>query len=83
VGVRRYLWLHTTYYCTKQIVPALHRLFKLVGADVEQWLAQLPPPPRATPAKRFAATGAVQSFGGSRGGGRGGEGDCWGNHEED
>lgn len=68
------LRLNDKYYCTKQIVPALHRCLSLVGADVHAWLAQLPPPPRATPAKRFAATGAVQLFGGMGGVGGGGGG---------
>lgn len=46
------LRLHAEYYCKKQIVPALQRCLGLVGADVPAWLAEVPPPPRATANKR-------------------------------
>ena len=46
------LRLHAEYYCKKQIVPSLQRCLGLVGADVPAWLAEVPPPPRATANKR-------------------------------
>jgi DNA polymerase zeta len=36
------LRLHDTYYITKQIIPALQRVFGLVGADLKLWFAELP-----------------------------------------
>jgi len=46
--------LHHVYYITKQILPALDRLFSLVGVDVKTWYNELPkslrsnrPPPVA------------------------------------
>ncbi|KAI9190114.1 DNA polymerase zeta [Blastocladiella emersonii ATCC 22665] len=32
------------YYITKQVIPALERLFKLFGADIAQWYADMPKP---------------------------------------
>ena len=43
------------YYVEKQIVPAMKRLFDLVGADVGAWYRELPPPPREPPTKRLLA----------------------------
>jgi DNA polymerase zeta len=34
--------IHSTYYITKQILPALDRLFSLLGAKVSSWFAELP-----------------------------------------
>jgi DNA polymerase zeta len=34
--------IHSTYYITKQIVPALNRVFSLLGASVSSWYAELP-----------------------------------------
>ncbi|KAG0605129.1 hypothetical protein M758_9G034000 [Ceratodon purpureus] len=49
------LRLHDTYYITKQIIPALQRIFGLVGADLKQWYAELPrvyrPPTSKRPGK--------------------------------
>lgn len=39
-GVR----LNTTYYITKQILPALNRIFSLVGVRVGIWYAEMPRP---------------------------------------
>jgi DNA polymerase zeta len=36
------LFLHGTYYIEKQINPALDRVFRLVGADINQWFKALP-----------------------------------------
>nr|KAJ3418661.1 hypothetical protein HK105_008010 [Polyrhizophydium stewartii] len=38
----RALRLHATYYITKQINPALARMFNLIGADVEKWFQEMP-----------------------------------------
>lgn len=39
---RKQLHLHTTYYITKQIIPALDRLLSLVGVDVAHWYRIMP-----------------------------------------
>ena len=36
------LRLNANYYITKQIIPALSRVFQLVGADVSSWWADMP-----------------------------------------
>jgi DNA polymerase zeta len=36
------LRLHATYYTTKQLIPALERVFQLLGADVRQWYSETP-----------------------------------------
>ncbi|KAJ3371311.1 DNA polymerase zeta, partial [Kappamyces sp. JEL0680] len=41
------LQLHATYYITKQIIPALARVFNLVGADLTLWYHQMPKISRA------------------------------------
>jgi len=46
------LRLHDTYYITKQIIPALQRVFGLVGADLRQWYAELPRVYRPPTSKR-------------------------------
>ncbi|KNC96642.1 DNA polymerase (pol2) [Spizellomyces punctatus DAOM BR117] len=43
----RTLQLHGTYYITRQIIPALSRVFALVGADVESWFNEMPKVQRA------------------------------------
>ncbi|KAJ3040197.1 DNA polymerase zeta [Rhizophlyctis rosea] len=43
----RTLRLHGTYYITKQIIPALSRIFNLVGADLERWFEEMPKVHRA------------------------------------
>ena len=56
------LRLHDTYYITKQIIPALQRVFGLVGADLRQWYAELPrvyrPPTSKRPGKVTSKTEA-------------------------
>jgi DNA polymerase zeta len=34
--------IHSTYYITKQMIPALHRIFSLIGASVASWYAEMP-----------------------------------------
>lgn len=70
------LRLHSVYYITKQIIPALERVFSLVGADLRGWFAAMPRPSRLLPQKRPAAAlpaaaGGGGGFGGARGGGGG------------
>ena len=48
------LRLHGQYYITKQILPALDRLFSLLGVDVHEWFASMGRPQRLLPHKRPA-----------------------------
>lgn len=34
--------LHAMYYITKQMIPALDRIFSLIGVDVNSWFTQMP-----------------------------------------
>ncbi|XVF57453.1 hypothetical protein PTKIN_Ptkin06aG0206800 [Pterospermum kingtungense] len=38
--------LNDLYYITKQIIPALQRVFGLVGADLNKWFSEMPRPAR-------------------------------------
>lgn len=38
--------LNDVYYITKQIIPALQRVFGLVGADLNRWFSEMPLPVR-------------------------------------
>lgn len=49
------LQLHGHYYITKQILPALDRLFSLLGVDVHEWYASMSRPQRLLPHKRPAS----------------------------
>ncbi|PKI51528.1 hypothetical protein CRG98_028088 [Punica granatum] len=44
--------LNGVYYITKQIIPALQRVFGLVGADLNQWFLEMPRPTRENLGKR-------------------------------
>lgn len=59
------LRLHSLYYITKQIIPALDRVMALVGVDVTSWFATMPRPHRLLPQKR--PTGALPLAGGGGG----------------
>lgn len=49
--------LNDIYYINKQIIPALQRVFGLVGADLNKWLLEMPRPVREAFTKRpFYAT---------------------------
>ncbi|KAF9453810.1 DNA/RNA polymerase [Macrolepiota fuliginosa MF-IS2] len=37
-----HLQLDATYYITRVLIPPLERIFNLVGADVQQWFAEMP-----------------------------------------
>ena len=43
------LRLHATYYITKQIIPALNRVFLLAGADLKSWFLDIPQSTRTLP----------------------------------
>lgn len=44
--------LNDLYYINKQIIPALQRVFGLVGADLNRWFSEMPRPARDTFSKR-------------------------------
>ncbi|KAM5561236.1 DNA polymerase zeta catalytic subunit [Rosa sericea] len=44
--------LNDLYYIQKQIIPALQRVFGLVGADLQQWFSDMPRPVREAFGKR-------------------------------
>lgn len=44
--------LNDLYYINKQIIPALQRVFGLVGADLNNWFLEMPRPSREHFAKR-------------------------------
>ncbi|CAN6226497.1 unnamed protein product [Urochloa humidicola] len=48
--------LNELYYITKQIIPALQRVFGLLGADLNKWFNDMPRPIRPTLAKRQSAS---------------------------
>ncbi len=52
VSKDRGLRLNEMYYISKQIVPALERVFSLLGADVRSWWAAMPKTTRWQPTKR-------------------------------
>ncbi|XP_027107695.1 DNA polymerase zeta catalytic subunit isoform X2 [Coffea arabica] len=44
--------LNEVYYIRKQIIPALQRVFGLVGADLNRWFSDMPRPEREAVGKR-------------------------------
>ncbi|KAF9605351.1 hypothetical protein IFM89_016486 [Coptis chinensis] len=46
--------LNDLYYINKQIIPALQRVFGLVGADLKRWFSEMPRPVRSAVGKRFS-----------------------------
>ncbi|XP_020108239.1 DNA polymerase zeta catalytic subunit isoform X3 [Ananas comosus] len=46
--------LNDLFYINKQIIPALQRVFGLVGADLNRWFSEMPRPVRPTAAKRLS-----------------------------
>ncbi|CAN8238640.1 unnamed protein product [Cochlearia groenlandica] len=44
--------LNDLYYINKQIIPALQRVFGLVGADLNQWFLEMPRPTRGSLGQR-------------------------------
>lgn len=57
------LRLHSIYYITKQIIPALERIFSLVGADLRAWFAAMPRPQKLLPQKRPQGANALMQQG--------------------
>ncbi|KAK1316530.1 hypothetical protein QJS10_CPA05g00487 [Acorus calamus] len=56
--------LNDLYYINKQIIPALQRVFGIVGADLNQWFLDMPRPIRSTLTKRHynqSSRGSVKS----------------------
>ncbi|XP_062186460.1 DNA polymerase zeta catalytic subunit isoform X2 [Phragmites australis] len=49
--------LNELYYIVKQIIPALQRVFGLLGADLNKWFNEMPRPIRPSLAKRQSASG--------------------------
>ncbi|KAI5008760.1 hypothetical protein ZWY2020_009808 [Hordeum vulgare] len=49
--------LNELYYITKQIIPALQRVFGLLGVNLNKWFNEMPRPTRSTLAKRQSAFG--------------------------
>ena len=57
------LRLNATYYITRQIIPALNRVFSLMGVDTNQWYQELPKNQRIqNQAAANAHTKKVNSF---------------------
>jgi DNA polymerase zeta len=50
------LQLNGQYYITKQLIPALDRLFSLLGVDVSAWYTNMTKPLRLLPQKRPLAS---------------------------
>lgn len=53
--------LNDLYYITKQIIPALQRVFGLVGADLSQWFQEMPRPVRDPPTKKHFAANSLRT----------------------
>ncbi|KAH7676747.1 DNA-directed DNA polymerase protein [Dioscorea alata] len=56
--------LNDLYYITKQIIPALQRVFGLVNADLNQWFSGMPRPVRPTLSKSYSSASHSGSWGG-------------------
>ncbi|KAJ0080258.1 hypothetical protein Patl1_22611 [Pistacia atlantica] len=55
LGIDSSYRLNDLYYINKQIIPALQRVFGLVGADLNNWFLEMPRPSRDAFAKRPAS----------------------------
>ncbi|XP_058083823.1 DNA polymerase zeta catalytic subunit isoform X2 [Magnolia sinica] len=53
--------LNDLYYINKQIIPALQRVFRLLGADLNRWFSEMPRPVRPTLAKFHRHTSSAGS----------------------
>ncbi|KHN03988.1 DNA polymerase zeta catalytic subunit [Glycine soja] len=53
--------INDLYYINKQIVPALQRVFGLVGADLNHWFSEMPRPTREASAKHTLTTNFHQT----------------------
>lgn len=59
--------LHDIYYITKQIIPALQRVFSLVDVDLKLWYAEMPRPARSVLAKRHPIMAQIKGRLGTEG----------------
>lgn len=59
----RAIHMHGIYYVTKQIIPALKRVFDLMGADVQAWYDEIP---KLAKSKRFIEPQGTQASGAVR-----------------
>lgn len=59
--------LHDVYYITKQIIPALQRVFNLVDVDLKLWYAEMPRPARPVLAKRHPIVSQIKGRLGTEG----------------
>lgn len=59
--------LHDIYYITKQIIPALQRVFSLVDVDLKLWYAEMPRPARSVLAKRHPVMAQIKGRLGTEG----------------
>lgn len=71
------LRLHGMYYITKALIPALERVFSLIGADLRAWFNDMPRPQRMMPQKRSITNLPLDHLGIAPGGNRGGAGGLW------
>ncbi|KAH1071525.1 hypothetical protein GYH30_008183 [Glycine max] len=53
--------INDLYYINKQIIPALQRVFGLVGADLNHWFSEMPRPTREASAKHTLTTNFHQT----------------------
>lgn len=60
LGIDSSYRLNDLYYINKQIIPALQRVFGLVGADLKNWFLEMPKPSRDAFAKRPVYTSNPQ-----------------------
>ncbi|KAF5178796.1 Dna polymerase zeta catalytic subunit [Thalictrum thalictroides] len=54
--------LNDSYYINKQIIPALQRVFGLVGADLKQWFVDMPRSYRPALDKRSGQRSRIDSY---------------------
>lgn len=54
--------LNDLYYINKQMIPALQRVFGLLGVDVNRWFSTVPRPTRPMVTKRHTAMSYARSF---------------------
>lgn len=63
VNLNSPLRLHDTYYIAKQIIPALQRIFGLVGIDLLAWYCDMPRPFRPPMTKRSLPNSPFKKYG--------------------
>ncbi|KAG9443713.1 hypothetical protein H6P81_015053 [Aristolochia fimbriata] len=53
--------LNDVYYINKQIIPALQRVFRLLGVDLNQWFLEMPRPVKPTIPKHYVSESNLRS----------------------